>query len=247
MNQISTSNPWVIGLRKPQAKFRLFCFPYAGGSATIYRQWVQNPSENLEVYAVELPGRGRQIKSPPFSQLQPLVGAIATALLPYLDIPFAFFGHSMGGLLSFELTRLLCSQYHLTPLHLFISARRAPQIPSTARQIHNLPEADFLEEIGSFNGTPKQVLENQELMQMFLPILRADFSVLENYTYTPEPPLDCPISIFGGWQDQGLNYASLEAWQEQTTKSFSLDMFEGDHFFLHSFQEILIQKIVEKL
>ncbi|MHC5826649.1 MAG: thioesterase II family protein, partial [Nostoc sp.] len=172
-------NSWVICPQpNPQANLRLFCFPYAGGSAAIFRTWPNNLPSNVEVCAVEYPGRGRQIQSAPLTRLEPLVEAIAPILIPYLDKPFAFFGHSMGGLVSFELTRLLRSQYSLAPFHLFISARRAPQIPLTKPPLHVLSDPDLQRELYSLNGTPKAVLESMELMQMFLPILRADFAVL---------------------------------------------------------------------
>ncbi|MBD2681692.1 MULTISPECIES: thioesterase II family protein [Nostoc] len=231
----------------PQANLRLFCFPYAGGSSMIFRTWSNSLPRNVEVCAVEYPGRGRQIKSAPIAKLQPLVKAIASSALPYLDKPFAFFGHSMGGLVSFELTRLLRLEYNLKPFHLFISARRAPQIPPTKPPIHGLPEAELLEELRTLNGTPKAVLENPELMQIFLPFLRADFAVLETYNYTPQQPLDCPITIFGGWQDKEVSHEALQAWREQTTATCSLQMFDGDHFFIHPYQNSLLKLISQEL
>ncbi|MDZ8107576.1 MAG: thioesterase II family protein [Nostoc sp. DedQUE12a] len=231
----------------PQANLRLFCFPYAGGSSMIFRTWSNSLPRNVEVCAVEYPGRGRQMQSAPIAQLEPLVKAIAQSLIPYLDKPFAFFGHSMGGLVSFELTRLLRLEYNLKPFHLFISARRAPQIPPTKPPIHVLPDAELLEELRTLNGTPKAVLENPELMQIFLPVLRADFAVLETYNYTPQQPLDCLINIFGGWQDKEVHHEALQAWQEQTIATFSLQMFDGDHFFIHSHQDSLLKFISQEL
>lgn len=248
MTNKSPSNSWIICPKpNPQAKLRLICLPYAGGSATIYRTWPDNLPATVEVCAVELPGRGRQMKSPPITQLDTLVSELAQNLLPFLDKPFAIFGHSMGALISFELTHLLRFKYGLTPLHLFISARRAPQILPTKPPIHNLPEAEFLEELRLLNGTPKAVLENAELMQLFLPVLRADFAILETYVYTQKPPLACPITVFGGLQDREVSYGNLEAWREQAIASFSLQMIDGDHFFIHSAQNILLQSIVQQL
>lgn len=183
----------------------------------------------------------------PFTHLEPVVKNLASALLPYLDKPFAFFGHSMGALISFELTRLLRRDDQLSPVHLFISGRRAPQLPDSDSPIHDLPESAFLEELRHLNGTPPEVLENAELMQLFLPMLRADFSVVETYAYTPEPPLNCPITVFGGLQDSKASCDELEAWREQTKASFVLQMFPGDHFFLHSAQPLLLQSLSQKL
>ncbi|MBD6618340.1 thioesterase [Komarekiella sp. 'clone 1'] len=231
----------------PQANLRLFCFPYAGGGASTFRTWSKSLPGTVEVCPVELPGRGSLMRLLPLTRLEPLVKAIASELIPYLDKPFAFFGHSMGGLISFELTRLLRSQYNLNPFHLFISARLAPQIPLTKPPLHTLPEPELLEELRNFNGTPEAVLENQALMELFLPILRADFAVVETYVYTQEPPLECPITVFGGLQDQEVSYEALQAWRQQTIAAFSLQMFDGAHFFIHSEQAALLKSIAKEL
>ncbi|BAZ22553.1 thioesterase [Kalymmatonema gypsitolerans NIES-4073] len=231
----------------PQASLRLFCFPYAGGSSLIFRTWSHSLPTTVEVCPMELPGRGTQMKLPAFTQLQPLVQAIAPVLLPHLDKPFAFFGHSMGALVSFELARLLRKEYNITPVHLFVSARLAPQIPDPKPPVHALPEPEFKEELRRLNGTPEAVLQNAELMQLLVPILRADFAVLETYVYTTEPPLNCPITAYGGSEDEEASYDELQAWQKQTNATFSLQMFTGDHFFLHSAQSLLLQSLSQEL
>ena len=187
------------------------------------------------------------MKSTPFTRLKPLVSEISSHLMVYFDKPFAFFGHSMGGLISFELARLLRQKYRKNPIHLFISGRRPPQIPNTNSPIHVLPETEFLQELRHLNGTPLSVLQNAELMQLLLPILRADFAVLETYTYTTEPPLECPITAFGGLQDKDITLEDLEAWRKQTNSSYQLQMFPGDHFFLHSAQPLLLHSIAQQL
>ncbi len=188
--------------------------------------------------------------------MESLVNAIAFSLLPNLEKPFAFFGHSMGGLVSFEVARFLRANYNLHPTHLFISGRRPPQIAGTIAPIHALPLPEFIAQLRRLNGTPTAVLENAELMQILVPILRADFAVLENYTYIDEPPLDCAIAqarpvtgfaIFGGLEDKEVSYEQLAAWRVQTINSFQLQMFRGDHFFLHSAQDVLLQSLSEQL
>lgn len=246
--KISNFNSWIISPKpNPQADLRLFCFPYAGGSSFIFRTWPDYLPSCVEVCAIELPGRGRQMKLPPFNQLEALVDAIASMIYSYLDKPFALFGHSMGGLVSFELARLLRKKFGIVPAHLFISARRAPQIPDLDAPIHNLPEPAFREELRHLNGTPPAVLENAELMELFLPVLRADFTVLETYIYTSEPPLECPITVFGGLQDSRVDCDELQAWQEQTKADFNLHMFPGGHFFLHSDQSLLLENLAKYL
>lgn len=243
-----SSNPWVKCFHpNPQASLRLFCFPYAGGNASTFRSWSDGLPSYVEVYAIQLPGRGERLRETPFTQLSPLVQHLAPHLQPYLDIPFAFFGHSMGALISFELARLLRSQSGLSPLHLFISGRRAPQIRDRNPLLHALPEPEFLKELRRLNGTPKQVLESFELMQLLLPTLRADFSVCGTYTYLSEPPLDCPISVFGGTEDLEETYDLLKNWNVQTRSSFSLQMLCGDHFFLNTNQHLLLEMLAYEL
>jgi medium-chain acyl-[acyl-carrier-protein] hydrolase len=237
-----TTNPEITWLKpNPSASLRLFCFPYAGGSSYIFRSWSDRLPKTMEICPIELPGRGIQIKSTPFKQIEPLVKAIAREILPYLDKPFAFFGHSMGGLVSFELARFIRREYNLEPVHLLISGRRAPQTKDLKPPINNLPETDFLQELRQLNGTPEEVLNNHELMEILVPILRADFAVLETYIYSQEAPLNCPISVFGGLQDREISIEKLEAWQVQTLNSFSLKMLPGDHFFIHSSQSFLAE------
>jgi len=184
---------------------------------------------------------------PPFTRLPPLIQALAQALFPLLDKPFAFFGHSLGALVSFELARQLRRQYAVQPVRLFISADRAPQIPYRDSPIHSLPEGEFLVELRRLNGTPREVLEDEELGQIMLPLLRADFAVYETYGYRTEPLLNCPISAFGGLQDHRVSRGDLEAWREQTSVSFSLRMFPGDHFFLNTTQPVLLRVLSQEL
>ncbi|WP_414572303.1 thioesterase II family protein [Nostoc sp. CCY 9925] len=239
--------PWVVSIKPNSlAKLRLFCFPYAGGGASIFRNWSHGLSTNVEVCPLQLPGRETRINEPPFTRLLPLVEAIAPALLPLLDKPFAFFGHSMGALVSFELTRLLRRQYGLAPVHLFVSGASAPHVSNFNPPTHNLPEPEFIKELHSLSGTPKEVLDNTELMQLMLPTLRADFAVCQTYLYLNEPPVNSPISVFSGLEEK-VSYKHLEAWHNQTSASFSLQMFPGNHFFLHTAQLLLLKSIVQQL
>jgi medium-chain acyl-[acyl-carrier-protein] hydrolase len=231
----------------PQARFRLFCFPYAGTGASIFRTWSDGLPADVEVCPVQFPGRGTRLMETPFTQLLPLVQALAQALVPLMDKPFAFFGHSLGALVGFELARQLRRQSGVQPVRLFVSADRAPQIARRDRPIHALPVGEFLVELRRLNGSPGKVLEDAELMQIMLPVLRADFTVYEKYEYVTEPPLNCPISTFGGLQDHRVSRGDLEAWRGQTSASFSLRMFPGDHFFWNATQPLLLQVLSKEL
>ncbi|NEO72089.1 thioesterase II family protein [Moorena sp. SIO3H5] len=235
---MTTTNSWITRPKpNPKARLRLFCFPFAGGAASSFRTWPDQLVPDIEVCPVELPGRGKRLREPLFTGILPLIETLTPALLPYLDIPFAFFGHSLGTIISFELARQLRREKAPSPQHLFISGRRAPQVPPRKRPLHNLPKSELIEELRQYNGTPETVLANQELMELFLPILRADFGINENYTYTSEPPLNCPISVFGGLEDTDANSDELAAWGDQTSSTFTIDMFPGGHFFINNKKE----------
>lgn len=242
------SNSWVV-FPKPNAgaRLRLFCFPYAGGGALIYRPWGAALSPHVEVCAIQLPGRGGRMSEEPLVKLSQVVEAVAQALQPYFDKPFAFFGHSMGALISFELARQLAREGRRAPQHLFVSGHRAPHLPETEPPFYNLPDAELINELRRLNGTPQEVLENPELMQLMLPLMRADFSVCQTYTYVAAPPLTCPLTAYGGTGDTAVEREHLEAWRQHTTSAFALRMFPGDHFFLHTSQPSLLRALAQQL
>jgi medium-chain acyl-[acyl-carrier-protein] hydrolase len=230
-----------------RASLRLFCFPYAGGSAAIYRSWSESLPWQVEVCPVQLPGRGIRIREAAFTQMPDLVEDVAKDLSTYLDKPFAFFGHSMGAIIGFELARLLRREGAPQPVHLFVSGRSAPQTSSKYPRTYNLPEQEFVEELRRINGTPTEVLEDPELMQFMLPLLRADFEIIQTYTYVDEPPLHCSITAFGGLNDDEVTRDSLEGWREQTTAATTLRLFPGDHFFINKVQPSLLRMISSEL
>jgi medium-chain acyl-[acyl-carrier-protein] hydrolase len=244
----TTLGSWIAGHEpNPQARLRLFCFPYAGGSASMFRIWSNALPADVEACPIQLPGRSTRLMERPFTDLSSLIQVLAQALSSLLDKPFAIFGHSLGALVGFELARQLRRQYGVSPARLFISAGCAPQIPRRGSPIHTLPAKEFLAEVRRLNGIPKEVLEHDELMEIVIPLLRADFALYEAYVYSAEPPLNCPISAFGGLQDRKVTHRDLEAWRDQTTGAFSLRMLPGDHFFLNTTQPLLLQMISQQL
>lgn len=226
---------WLIRrARDTPAEFRLFCLPYAGGSAAVYHGWQDLAPDHVEVCAIELPGRGRRLGQTPFSRMTPLVRSLVQAVQAELDTPFAIFGHSMGALIGFELARALRARGLPAPVHLFVSAMAAPGIPRDRPVMCDAPDAELKEELRFLNGTPRELLDNDELMSLMLPTLRADFSILETYEYREEPPLRMPVTVFGGTSDPSVQISSLQGWRHQTTENPRLKMLHGDHFFLHS-------------
>ncbi len=242
------NEPWFPFVRlNPQAKLRLFCFPYSGGGATIFRPWADGLPKTVEVWAAQPPGRETRLSEPPIAHISPLVEAAARAMSPYLDKPFALFGHSVGALAAFELARYFRRQRGLLPVHLLVSAHPAPHVPDPDPPVHDLPQDEFVAELRRYSGTPEMVLENPELLELFGPILRADFAINETYTYIQEPPLDCPISVLAGTDDHKGSRPDFEAWREYTTADFSLRMFQGGHFFIHSASALVLQAISREL
>ncbi len=249
MSSFSNNTLWVKRSKpNPHARFRLFCFPYAGGGASLFRNWANRLPSEVEVCAVQLPGREDRLAEPAFTHMPLLIESLAHALYPYLqDKPYAFFGHSMGAFVSFELVRYLRRQHHTGPAQLFVAAQRAPQLPDLEPPVHALPDHEFIEELRNLNGTPVEILQNAEVLEVTLPLLRADFAICETYQYVAGEPLLCPIFASGGIDDDKVGYDKLTAWHEQTRASFMLDMFPGNHFFLNSSQAELLQMLSHRL
>lgn len=240
-------SPWLMKHHQDtDIRLRLFCFSYAGGGASVFRLWAGGLPCGIEVCAIQLPGRENRIAEPLISAMDELIPLLCDALIAHFDLPFIFFGHSTGALSAFALSRELRRRKAPLPLHLLISGSRAPHIPEQ-NPLHQLPEEEFLKQLRRFGGTPEAVLQSEDLMQMYIPILRADFALEEAYHYTVEPPLDIPISVFGGTMDKEAAPDVLDPWAMHTSKKFTLEMIEGDHFFLHSARDVLLRLLSKVL
>jgi medium-chain acyl-[acyl-carrier-protein] hydrolase len=214
----------------------------------VFRTWADELPRDIEVCAVQLPGRETRLREPPFARLEPMVQQLADVLAPHLTRPFAFFGYSMGALVSFELTRQLRRRRATGPVHLFVAARAAPQLPWEESALHQLSDADLVTRIcDRYDGIPQAVRQEAELMKLLLPLLRADLAVLETYAYTPDEPLDCPVSAYGGLADRVVTRDRLEAWRAQTSAMFSLRILPGSHFFLNTARAQLLQAVSQSL
>ncbi|MFY9820400.1 MAG: thioesterase II family protein [Thermoanaerobaculia bacterium] len=231
----------------PRARLRMFCFPYAGGGASAFRGWASLLPADVEVCPVQLPGRESRLRDQPFSRPEPMIEALADVLQPYMDMPFVFFGHSMGAMIGFELSRELRRRGKKLPFCLFASGRRAPHLPAREEDIHSLPEPEFIAKLRELNGTPEEVLQHAELMKLLLPILRADFAVNETYVYTEEEPLDLALSAFGGLGDKEVTRDDVEAWRQHTRGRFRMRMLPGDHFFVHGAKDLILEAVARDL
>ncbi len=237
------SSPWILSPRdRPPCRARLFCFPHAGGGATAFREWQGLALAGVEVCGVQPPGRENRFHEPPLTAMPALVEQANAALRPWLDVPFAFFGHSLGALLAFETARRLRRERGPLPAWLFVAGCEAPaRFRAADPPLHTLPRDRFLDELRRLKGTPEAVLRNAELLDALLPLLRADFAVLETYRYTAEPPLACPLTAFGGLEDEQVSPDSLAAWEAEATAGFDLHLLPGDHFFPRTSRDTLLE------
>ena len=242
------ANAWFVKEKTlTDPRLRLFCFSYAGGSSRVFAGWQERFGDDLEVVAVETPGRGRRFGQALISDLKVLTNELSGAILPLLDRPFAFFGHSNGALLAYELTRSIKRNCLLLPRALFISGKRAPQMPRDERPLHGLPDDEFIEALKRYNGTPAEVLTNQELLQVFLPILRADFCLGETYRHELDEKLKVDVVLYGGKGDAIVPESDLLAWREVFDGEIEYQSFDGDHFFIHHSRDDVIASMKEKL
>jgi medium-chain acyl-[acyl-carrier-protein] hydrolase len=238
--------PWIVRPRPvPGSALRLLCVPYAGAGASVFGTWPAELPAGVEVLAIELPGRETRFKERPFDRLAPLVAQLADAVAPGLSAPFAIYGHSLGALIGFGLARELVRRGR-APAHLFVSGRRAPQLPE-ASPIHGLPDAELLARLHRLGGFREGVLQERELMELFLPILRADLAVTETAVIAPDDPLTCPITALGGLADDRATAPELEAWRLHTRGAVDREMFSGGHFFLQTARAALLASLSRRL
>jgi medium-chain acyl-[acyl-carrier-protein] hydrolase len=231
------SNGWITTSNVPNKKLRLFCLPYAGGGTGTYRNWQKAVRAGIEVCPVRLPGREMRIKDKPIEERGMMVQSIIAALTPVLAQPYALFGHSMGGLLAYLVACEIRDRRLPLPRHLFVSARPAPQIVRSvlSKPVSKLSDAEFLQELaGTVNSSLMDFIAESELLAVVLPALRSDFQLLEGYSYVPREPLPLPITALGGISDPTVSETDLQPWAECTTAAFSLEMLEGDHFFVNN-------------
>ncbi|HWU87309.1 MAG TPA: alpha/beta fold hydrolase, partial [Kofleriaceae bacterium] len=186
---------------------------------------------------------------PAYAELEPLVGALAEGLAPALDGPFALFGHSVGALVGFELARELRRRGRPRPSHLLVSGRPAPQLPPRYGPLSQLPDGEFLEQLYRRYGytPPEDDDQLDELLDVMLPTIRRDVTVSDRYVYADEPPLDCPITVFGGLEDATVTRDELDAWRHQTRGRFETRMLPGGHFYLESDRTFLVRFIADSV
>jgi len=217
-----------------EKKITLYCLPFAGGNAFVYRDLQQYLPSFIVLEALELPGRGKKINQPLITQIDCLVDGVFMEIADDLNKqPFAIFGHSLGALLGYLLTQRINQAGSVLPLNLFCSGRQAPSIRQRTRLKHRLPKRQFREYLNHLGGIPKEVWEHEELLEFFEPIIRADFQAIETYEYSSMLPVDIPITILYGQNDPEMSYQDLMPWQQETKRPLTIEVFTGGHFFIY--------------
>nr|UHJ79950.1 thioesterase [uncultured bacterium] len=239
----SYSKWFVIPVRNPTASVRLFCFPYAGGTASVFTGWSRDLPPSVELVAVQLPGRANRMFEPAHTTMRAAVADLCPAMRTLIDKPYVLLGHSLGSRIAFELARELRRRGERLPVHFISSGSRAPHLRARDRIIHPLPREAFMAELRDFNGTPPSVLENEELMDLYLPLLRADFELAETYSPDEEPPLDCFLSIFSGDRDKDIEESDLLAWRRHFANGGEITLFPEDHFFIDKLRQPVLARL----
>ncbi|HEY6923311.1 MAG TPA: alpha/beta fold hydrolase [Steroidobacteraceae bacterium] len=243
------SSPWFLFCteqNRREAKLRLFCFHYAGSGGSMFRSWTQWLLPEVDLVAVQLPGRENRLDEPLVHSMDLVTSPLADALPPLLDRPFAFFGHSTGALIGFELARVLHQRGLPQPRLLIASGQEAPQVkPERVR--HRLPDPEFIEVLRGCNGTPDVVLSNPALLELLLPRIRADGAVYETYQYKHQAHLDCRIVVFRGLQDSMVRSSGIAGWKLETRGSFRCHGFPGGHFFVQEREREVVEQVNHEL
>jgi medium-chain acyl-[acyl-carrier-protein] hydrolase len=238
-------NTWIT-CPKPQnkAKLRLFCLPFAGGGASLYRPWTTALAPDIEVCPIQLPARENRYSEKPITDAYQLAETIATQIIPFTDRPYAIFGHSMGALLAYEVARVLEIQKIRPPEVLFLSAHRAPHMPRKRDLLHSLPDAQFIQSLKQYGGFPEEILNNQEFIDFVLPTMRSDMTLCDLYAFKNEDSqLHTPIEIFAGAGDPEAGPDEMKAWADYSQSGSNLKVFEGGHFFLRSHAKEVLDHI----
>ena len=230
---LQPSNPWLFPVKQVRnSSLRLFCFPYAGASGQVFAAWAPLLPENVEVWALQLPGRASRVRERSLRSIRDLAAATVDAIDPLLDRAFVFFGHSMGSLVAFQAARHLRAHAKPAPVALILSGASSPELPPVGEQLHKLPKESFKARLRDFEGTPPQILDCEELLEIVLPALRADFEASETYSPDEEAPLNVPLIVFGGENDPDVPLDHLEAWRPYASRDVIVQQFPGGHFYL---------------
>jgi medium-chain acyl-[acyl-carrier-protein] hydrolase len=242
-------NPdFFVALPRPNAAVRLVCFPHAGGAPTVFSRWTGLLGLDIEGVCVQYPGRGQRFREKSLTSIPEIVDGIVRRFDDLSSKPFAFYGHSLGGWVAFEVARRLRRMGMPTPQHLFVGASRPPHLGPAFDPIHALPETEFIEALQArYGGIPTVIYQDREILNLFMMAMRADFTAYELHRMEHEPPLPMPITAFAGAEDDAVTAASMKEWAIHTDAEFELNVLPGGHFFPPSTIETLIEMIRDRV
>ena len=242
----SGSGRWFRRYRRVSGGVPLFCFPHAGGAASYFHPWSASLAPGIEVLAVQYPGREDRAAEPCATSIGDLADRLHAALGPSLPGTFAFFGHSMGAILAFEVARRIAREQGRGPAHLFVSGRPAPPRHRN-RDLHRAGTPAFIAELRSLGGTDPRILQDSEVLELILPMMRADYKASETYRFEPGPPLSCDITAMAGDRDWLNTIEDAAAWSTHTTGAFDLQVYPGGHFYLDGCRARVLEVISSSL
>ncbi|HEU5270023.1 MAG TPA: thioesterase domain-containing protein [Jatrophihabitans sp.] len=225
-----TRSPWLPYGADPEADVRLVCLPHAGAGAAAFKAWGIGLDPRVRACPAQPPGREKRRAEPPFTTVGPLVRGLAAELAETVAEPYALFGHSTGALCAFEVARELRAGGAPMPVHLFVSGRRAPQLPMERVELAALTPPELAALLDEMGGTPREVLADHDMLKALQPLLAADFAVNQDYRFVPGAPLDVPLTAFAGVEDTGADGEWMAPWREQTAGDFALHELDGGHF-----------------
>lgn len=240
---------WLVTpIKRRNPRIQLFCFAHAGGGASTYTSWSKFSPEWIEISSIQYPGHETRILEPLSDNFNELVDSISESLISYVTAPFAFFGHSMGGLFAYEIARKIRSKNMNEPFVLFISGRNAPNSQSILPPISKYPEEAFIRELNNRYGKlPNEIIDEPEIRKIYLPILRNDLSLVETYSHAVSTPLSSPIFIYCGTKDSLTEREKMLGWHKLTTGKITERWFDGDHFYILDQKSKLLNNLFKDL
>ncbi|TMO56912.1 thioesterase [Pseudoalteromonas aurantia] len=234
-----------LSVSNESAEKTLICFPYAGGGANVYAGWAKLLPKDVRLVIVQPPGRGRHFGEPAIDNMNKLISELQPQLVPYMQGEYVLYGHSLGSRVAFELLRQALERGLPCAKHFFASGSASPTYCGLKKPIYDLPSDEFRVELGELNGTPKEILAHDELMDLFEPMLRADFKLADTYKYEQPLTFPCNVSVFAGKDDPILE-ENARHWLS-FFESGDFTWFEGGHFFINDCTTEIVDKVSTRL
>lgn len=237
-----TENKWFLKQPQNSDEIRMFCFPYAGAGGSIFKNWSFSTHKNVGVYPIQYPGRENRLFEPPINNMDVLISEICKQIKNYLDRPYILFGHSLGAKVAFHVAVEMQKSYCCAPGYLVVAGAQAPHIPET-NPIYNLNDDYIINELRRLGGTPDKILDNKDIMKIFLPTIRADYTLSDNFIYEEKYILECPILAIAGKDDSEASENEVYEWKNYTKTSYTYKAISGGHFFISTHESELLELI----